>query len=322
MKKIFYLLVLAVVSLTSCDKNEVEVQSAQQIDAPKYIELKNNEELASVLQQLDSNKVVAQVIAGKSFHSMWDVYQEILNSDIEKQKQLIKQYPNVAEIAENDGALEINLKISDKAMAKVLSPNGLIKIGERIIKVENELTKVITNGDETLISKLDTATRTDLSSNILVEKNVRYTPRNQDNSKVGLQKSNLFEWSGYVYDGSSRRCKWVKFIDYNPVFDYASVGGSITFQKKTWGMWFSASQAMSLHILSRYLYCTHFSYDAGRLNIKPDGSPINLYAVSYQNYNSLDVIQRFWGNTDEGCGNVESGHVEIDFTIWGRKFSF
>lgn len=109
------------------------------------------------------------------------------------------------------------------------------------------------------------------------------------------------------------RCNWDKWIDYNPVFDYAEVGAEVTNQQKNflgiWANWFSGSSYMYLHLRSDYLNCTNYSY-GGLL-----GDPaLDLYNDG--NTNNISVSKRF-----SGSGNVESGHIIIDFIYRGTTYN-
>ena len=305
MKKIFYIFALAVITMTSCEKNEVKIQD----EAQKWVELQNNKQLITLLNQLDSGKELSELIPNVKFHSMWDLYQEILNANEIKQKELIEKYPNVVRITNYEEGNEIKLNLNDKTLAKLLSAEGFIKIGKRIINVDGDVIKVITNGDKTLIPELEKTIVSNCESNIVVEKITSY--KEKKHFEPGIQKM-VAIWGNWEYYDSTTRCHWEKWIDYNPVFDYATVGAEVTNQRKSWlgwANWFSSSSYMYLHLRSDYLDCTNFSYGVNLL----DDPGIDLYDSG--NTTNVSVSKRF-----SDSGNVESGHIEIDFIYRGTTY--
>lgn len=311
MRKIIFIFALVAFTLTSCDKNEVEIQD----EAQKWVELQNNEQLLTMLNQLDAGKEVTELLPNLKFISMWDVYQEILKADENKQKALIEKYPNVVKISTSENGNEIKLNLNDKTLAKLLTVDGLIQVGEKIVKAEGEVFKVITNGDKTLIPTLQYMSEVNQGPNIIVQKIV--SCKSDFNNLSGMQKvsSAWAYWEGYEYYGSKNRCNWDKWIDYNPVFNYTDVGAEITHQYKGWlgwANWFGSPSYMYLHLRSEYLYCSDFEYDIWSEQL--GGTP-RLDLTDSGNTTNVRVNQRF-----SGTGTPSSGHVEIDFIYKGTTY--
>lgn len=311
MNKVFFIFALVVFTFTSCEENEPEIQD----DAQNWVEIRNNDQLLTLLNQLDAGKDLTELLPNVKFISMWDIFQEILKADENNQKELIEQFPNIVKISTNENGAEIKLNLNDQTLAKLLSVDGYIKVGEKIIKAEGDVFKVITNGDKTLISKLKQLNEFDKVPNILVEKIVSYKSNSSNLKDVKKATSAWAYWEGYEYYNSETRCNWDKWIDYNPVFDYTDVGAEVTNQRKSWlgwANWFSSSSYMYLHLRSEYLYCPDFSYDrwselmghTPRLDLTVSGNTTNVR-----------VNKRF-----SGTRTPSSGHVEIDFIYRGTTY--
>lgn len=298
-------------ALTSCDKNEVEIRD----EAQNWVELQNNEQLLTLLYQLDAGKDITELLPNEKFISMWDIYKEILKADENKQKELIENHPNVVKVSTSEAGNEIKLNLNDKTLARLLSVDGFIKVGEKIIKAEGEVFKVITNGDKTLISTLDKVTETTQVPNVLVQKIVSCKTNSSNLNDMQKASSAWAYWEGYEYYNTKTRCHWDKWIDYNPVFDYTDVGAEVTNQQKGWlgwANWFSDTSYMHLHLRSEFLYCPNFSYD--QWSELMGGTP-RLDLTKSGNTSNVRVNKRF-SNTR----TPYSGHVEIDFIYKGTKY--
>jgi hypothetical protein len=110
----------------------------------------------------------------------------------------LKKHPNSISYTE-DG--EIVPKVKEKALAKILNPDGYLKIGERIIFVDDIYVKVITNGDTELLPLLRSIDKSNKEGTILVE-------RITDFGGSNLKSTADYTWSGTVYSGSTKRVQW------------------------------------------------------------------------------------------------------------------
>jgi hypothetical protein len=123
-------LFIAILMFVSCEKNELSKTVNDEFEYSKFVELKDNAELLTILTQLDEGIEANEIEQLAGLYSMWNFYEEILESDESGQKALIAKYPK-AEVYDYEGELVLNVK--DPMLSKVISPEGLIKVGNKII---------------------------------------------------------------------------------------------------------------------------------------------------------------------------------------------
>lgn len=227
--------------LVSCESDEMETPELEDLlrsDFSNALKVSNSEELVSILNSLDDD--IAQI---SDLKSMWDIYMVISEGDANTQSRLMEKYPNVVKY-DSDGDLELTIK--DEKLARVLTPDGYIKLGKSLIKVEKNLIKSISNGDASLIQILENASESSEDGNILVEEIVEYSP--------AVAKGTLdYTWSGTHYSGTKKRVKWEKWGRHYPLLNYASVGGKIKYQEKKALGWFAQKRSLYLHVVCDYV---------------------------------------------------------------------
>ncbi|MDD3079980.1 MAG: hypothetical protein PHH37_12890 [Paludibacter sp.] len=310
MKKIIYTIFILAFALSSCDNNEIQISNSN-----KWVNLESNEQLMSLLDQIDEGKDITNVLPSTNFVSLWDIYETICTSEEAKQKELMEKYPFAVKITDDESGKEVKLNLNDKALAKLLTADGFIKIGTRIIKVEGDVFKEISNGDEALIPTLSNVSESNPDLHIVVKKIISYQVMTESNDNRQKMIETWAYWNGYEYYNSTTRCNWNKWIDYNAVFNYTDVGAEVTNQHKGWlgwVNWFSSSSYMYLHLYSEYLYCPNFEYDKWSELM---GDTPRLDLTKSGTTNNIRVNKRF-SNTD----TPSAGHVQIDFIYRGTSY--
>jgi hypothetical protein len=234
----------------SCEKTEIsESVKNDEFEYSEFIELKDNDELLSILNQLDEGKEASEIEQLSGLNSMWNVYERISESYESDQQTLLAKYPNVVTYDSED---ELTLNVKDPMLSKVISPEGLIKIGDKIIMVDGETIKAVTNGNFDLIPELAIATNSNESGTIIVEKVVDIMP------SINLKSTEDYTWSGTVYSGSKKRVKWEKWGRHYALLGYSSLGAKIKYQEKKALGWFAQKRSLYLRVR-----CDEFYYGCG-----------------------------------------------------------
>lgn len=241
---LFFVLASTALFFSSCEKDDDLINSKVPSNnslLSDLVILEDNDELLSVAKLLDEGFDPSEINQLDNFFSMWDAYEAIIESEGNEQEQLLKLYPNsISYSAEG----ELLPKVKDEALAKVLNPDGYLKIGERIIFVDDLHVKVIANGDKELLPQLETIQESNEEGTILVGKITDYKGSNFKNTAD-------YTWSGTVYSGSKKRVKWEKWGRHYP-FLYASIGAKIKYQEKKWLGWFAQKRSLFLHVVLDY----------------------------------------------------------------------
>lgn len=243
---LFFVSIILTSIFISCEKEHSEVSSENEIGSvsiSEYVTLQDNDELLTILTQLDEGKEAKEISQIANLYSMWDAFDAITESDELTQKQMINKYPKVFSY-NSEGELALNVK--DPMLAKILNTDGYVKIGKNIIKVEGDVIKALTNGDLELLSELETATESNVEGTILVEKV-------EDFTKSDLKSTMDYTWSGTVYSGSTKRVQWDKWGRHYPLLGYASLGAEIKYQEKKLLGWFAQKRSLYLHVVCDYI---------------------------------------------------------------------
>ena len=308
MKKLIYIFATIVaLGFTACD-NEVNLpvdRNASKTDLVEYLTISDNDKLVEILNQLDEGRNIKDILNVSDFYSMWDIYTEIINSSEKAQNELIAQYPSVVVMDYEDE--EYTLNLADKTLAKLLSPEGLIKVGEKIVQMDGDVVKSIDNGDITLIDDLKATTLNCTNENIFVSKIVSYK-QSGDFDEVKM-RANAHEWSGNIYYFDDRkRCRWVKYLNYNVIFNYIDVGAEIKQQKKNViGVWGGQKTNLWLEVTSNYLYSWDAYIYGGLLGAQ------GWVKGKSDNSKSLEVKNRYSSRS-----TIQAGHIQIKFTFDGH----
>lgn len=245
---IFSTLFLALAStalfFSSCEKDDESINSKETSNnslKSDMVTFEDNDELLSVAKSLDEGLESSDISQLDNFFSMWDAFEAIIESEGNEQEELLKFYPNSIRYSAEG---ELLPKVKDEALAKVLNPDGYLKIGERIIFVDDLHVKVITNGDTELLPQLETIQESNKEGTILVGEITDFIGSD-------LKSTADYTWSGTVYSGSKKRVKWEKWGRHYP-FLYASIGAKIKYQEKKWLGWFAQKRSLYLHVVLDY----------------------------------------------------------------------
>jgi len=149
----------------SCEKSEFNLSKEEQAVEKTTTYLKFIDRNAFLEALNNSTSKTLQKPEG--FESMLDVYIRIENAkSLELRNKLINRHSSML-MVDSEGDLDII--VVDYNLAALLSPEGLIKIGNEISQFEFDRIKTITDGDESKISILNDTKVTEGSVNISVE---------------------------------------------------------------------------------------------------------------------------------------------------------
>jgi len=244
--KIQVILIVGLFLFASCSEKEdtmILEDTTNQSNLNSFLSLQDGNELVSLLDQLDEGIEVEKNCKISYFPTMWDIYIEIVKSNDSQQNYLMKKYPEVAKYNEYG---EIELKVHDHTLAKLLNANGYIKIGNKIIKVNGDTIKAIINGDINRIKELESAIASTQDGIIIVERIINVYQNN-------LLPDKDYEWWGTVYSGSNKRVCWRKYGETSGIMEYAYIGGEIKYQEKKALGWFAQKRSLYLHVVCDFV---------------------------------------------------------------------